>query len=85
LEQKTAKTGDKMKSTEEIIKRLRDRDNVHDGDVDEAADRLEELTKRIDVLEAGLQAVIKHQDFIGGGFSIYSTTRKIAEIALYGK
>jgi hypothetical protein len=34
-----------MKSTEEIIARLRDRDNVHDGDVDEAADRLDELSK----------------------------------------
>ncbi len=37
-----------MKSTQEIIARLRDRDNVHDGDVDEAADRLEELANKIE-------------------------------------
>jgi hypothetical protein len=42
-----------MKSTEEIIARLRDRDNVHDGDVDEAADRLEELVReRAEMLAA---------------------------------
>jgi hypothetical protein len=32
-----------MKSTEEIITRLRYYDFCHDGDIDDAADRLEEL------------------------------------------
>jgi hypothetical protein len=40
-----------MKSTEEIIARLRNYNECRDGDIDEAADRLEELIRWIPITE----------------------------------
>jgi hypothetical protein len=44
----------------------------------------EEAAKRIERLEAALEAIIKHQDVIGGGLAKHSTTKLIAERALNG-
>lgn len=47
------------------------------------ADRLmQEAEKRIERLEAALQAIVKHQDMMGGGLAKMSTTWLIAARAL---
>jgi hypothetical protein len=44
-------------STADLVAKLRDYDNCHDGDIDEAADRLEHLQKIVDELPALVELV----------------------------
>jgi hypothetical protein len=44
-------------NTAELVARLRDYDNCHDGDVDDAADHLEYLQKIIDEIPALIELV----------------------------
>ena len=44
-------------STADLVERLRDYDTCHDGDVDSAADRLEQLQKIVDDIPALIELV----------------------------
>ena len=80
----------KMKSsTETIIAAMRilaadiqSPDGVANLAIAEAADRLESQAKRIETLQNGLEAIVKHQKLIGAGITGYSTTMLLAERAL---
>jgi hypothetical protein len=48
------------RGTAELVAKLRDYDNCHDGDVDEAAARLEELQKIVDEIPRLVDLVVSH-------------------------